>query len=174
MTEPARGKISREVAMPQDGKGARAKRPGERYCAVCGADANVYGLAIERFGEVFCSDGHAEGFVKEVRAARVQAAATALAASPPSTTEVERPEGQAPAAPKQRDWKRYLKMGACCGVPLLALVFLTGGAGAVLGAAGAFLPFLAALACPLGMYFLMRGMWKMERKEPPNDKDEGK
>ncbi len=139
-------------------------------CPVCGVE--VFSPTEIRFGEPFCSLSHAEEFVEKVRAARIQeAAAHAVQVAEP---EVQHPEVLAPGAPQRRDWKHYLKMGACCGVPLLALVFLTGGAGAVLGAAGAFLPFLAALACPLGMYFLMRGMWKMERKESPNDKDEGK
>jgi len=173
MSELAREKISRKVPASQDGKGARVEKPGARYCAVCGADANVYGLAVERFGEVFCSDGHAEEFVKEVRAARVQAAATALA-TPPATTEAERAEGPAAAAPKQQDWKRYLKMGACCGAPLLALVVLAGGGGALLGAAGAILPLLLVLACPIGMYFAMRGMMKMEQKGHTEDKGQNK
>lgn len=172
MTEPAQEKISRELAVPQDGKGARVKKPGERYCAVCGADANVHGLAVERFGEAFCSDGHAEEFVKEVRAARIQAAAVLAAQAP--ETEAQRPETTAAGPPKPQDWKRYLKMGACCGAPLLALVFLAGGGGAVLGAAGAILPLLAVLACPIGMYFMMRGMGKMEQHGKPKDKDEEK
>lgn len=171
MGEPAREKISRELPVPQDGKGARAPKPGERYCALCGGDANVYGLALERFGEAFCSDGHAEEFVKEVRAARVQAAA-ALDQAPESR--VQQPEPPAVCAPGQQGWKRYLKLGACCGVPLLALVFLAGGGGALLGAAGALLPFLVALACPIGMYFMMRGMMKMGRQENPKDKGEEK
>ncbi|MGH7419574.1 MAG: DUF2933 domain-containing protein [Candidatus Rokuibacteriota bacterium] len=49
-------------------------------------------------------------------------------------------------------------MGACCGLPLLALVFLAGGGGALLGAGAAVLPLLAVLACPLGMFFMMRAM----------------
>lgn len=170
MTEPAREKISSEVLAPQDGKGGRAPKPREQYCAFCGADASAYGLAVERFGEVFCLDGHAEEFVKEVRAARVQAAA--LRAAEPATAEIERPEEPAAGAPKPRDWKHYLKMGACCGAPLLALVFLAGGGGAVLGAAGALLPLLALLACPLGMYFMMRGMKKTEQKENAPEKGE--
>jgi hypothetical protein len=169
MTEPAREKTSRELAVPQDGKGARAKKPEERYCAICGADANVYGLAVERFGELFCSDGHAEEFVKEVRAARVQAAANALAVQPP-TPEVQPAEASASGAAKQQGWKRYLKLGACCAVPMLALVVLAGGGGALLGGAGAILPLLLVLACPIGMYFAMRGMMKMEQKENPHDK----
>lgn len=167
MTEPSREKISRELALPQDGKGARVKKPGERYCAVCGADANVYGLAIERFGEVFCSERHAEEFVEQVRTARIQAAAAGLAVQT-SEPEVQHPETS--AAPKPQGWKRYLKLGACCGAPLLALVILAGGGGAVLGAAGATLPLLAALACPIAMYFMMRGMMKMGHQENPKEK----
>lgn len=173
MSELARKNISRQVPTSPDGKGAGVEKPGARYCAFCGSDANLHGLAVERFGEVFCSDGHAEEFVKEVRAARVQGVATALSI-PPSTTEVERAEGPAAGAPKQRDWKRYLKLGACCGLPLLALVFLVGGGGAVLGAAGGLLPLLVALACPLGMYFMMRSMTKMEQKGDTDDKREDK
>ena len=163
MTEPAREKISGKLTVSQDGKGARDTKSGERHCAFCGEEVNVHGLTVERFGEVFCSEGHAEKFVKEVRAARIQAAA-ALAAQP-SMTETAPPEGQAEGTPKQRDWKGLLKMGICCGAPILALVFLAGGGGALLGAAGAILPFLAFLACPLGMYFMMRSMSKKGQQE---------
>jgi hypothetical protein len=161
MTEPERTKIPAEVAAPQNGK-AEA-----RYCAVCGEEASS-GLAIEYFGELFCSDGHAEEFVKEVRAARVQAATLQA-----SETEVQQPESPA-CAPKRPGWKRYLKLGACCGAPLLAVVFLAGGGGVVLGGAGAVVPYLVALACPLGMYFMMRSMSKMGQKENPEDKEAGK
>lgn len=172
MAEPVQEKVSGQAAMPQDGKGARAKKPEPRYCAVCGADANVHGLAVERFGEVFCSDGHAEEFVKEVRATRIQTAA-ALAAQAPET-EAQRPETTASGAPKPQGWKRYLKLGACCAVPMLALVVLAGGGGVLLGAAGAVLPLLLVLACPIGMYFAMRGMSKMEQHGNPKDKGEEK
>lgn len=172
MTGRAREKISGEVMMPQNGKGDRDTKPGKRYCAFCGEEAGIHGLATERFGEAFCTEGHAEEFVKEVRAARVQAAA--VRATEPATTEVEQPEEPAAGAPKQQNWKRYLKMGACCAAPLLALVFLAGGGGAVLGAAGAFLPLLLLLACPLGMYFMMRSMSKMEHKGNPQGKGEEK
>jgi len=59
-------------------------------------------------------------------------------------------------------------------VPILVLVFLAGGGGALLGAAGALLPFLVALACPIGMYFMMRGMMKTGQQENPKDKGEEK
>jgi Protein of unknown function (DUF2933) len=61
----------------------------------------------------------------------------------------------------------------CWGAPLLVVTFvLAGGTGVVAGAAGAVLPFLAALACPLGMYFMMRGMSKMGDHGNTKDKTE--
>jgi hypothetical protein len=124
------------------------------YCPTCGIE--VSSPADTRFGEVFCSPGHAEAFVEKVQVARAQAAAHALEASgiaqPPQTLAV--------SAPGRRDWKGHVKMGACIGAPVLALVFLVGGGGAVLGWAGALVPVLAFLACPLAMYFLMRSMTK--------------
>jgi len=140
-----------------------------RHCAICGKDATATSAVIDRFGEAFCSEEHAEQFVKEVRAVRVQAAAVAV-----QEPEVRQPDTAAACAPNRQGWKRYLKLGACCGVPLLALVVLAGGGGALLGAAGALLPFLAVLACPLGMYFMMRGMSKMEHRENLKDKGEEK
>lgn len=127
--------------------------PGARetgYCSYCGADLDgVSGLTM-RFGERFCSDGHADAFVQEARAARIESAAIA-----DQTTDAAPPGGKASSG---WDLKRALKMGACCGLPLLALVFLAGGGGALLGAGAAILPVLALLACPLGMFFMMRGM----------------
>ena len=159
-------RIVAEVTTPQNGAGAGDTKPGERYCAFCGEAANVQGLATERFGEPFCSEGHAEEFVKAVRTARVQ-----IAAASPGTTEIARAESSAEDAPKPPSWKGLLKMGLCCGAPLLVLVVLAGGGGAVLGAAGALLPALAMLACPLGMYFMMRSMSK--RGDHENSKDKG-
>jgi len=170
MAEPAQEKMSRKVVLPQGGKGAQAKGPRDRYCAFCGGDADVHGLATERFGEVFCTDGHAQEFVKEVRAARIQVAAAARAVEP-SAAGVERPGQPGAPLPKQMGLKGLLKMAICCGAPLLALVVLAGGGGALLGAAGAIAPFLLLLACPLGMYFMMRSMSnKTEQKENAQDK----
>ncbi len=135
------------------------------HCPVCGIE--VASPAEIRFGEALCSPTHADEFVEKVRAARVQAA-TALAVQA-STAEARHPETSVAAAPVQPAWKRYLKMGACVGAPLLALAFLVGGGGAVLGAAGALLPILAFLACPLAMYFMMRSMSKMGDKEHPQN-----
>ncbi|MGH7378256.1 MAG: DUF2933 domain-containing protein, partial [Candidatus Methylomirabilales bacterium] len=60
-----------------------------------------------------------------------------------------------------------LKMGACCGGALLlfALVpLVAGGGGALAGVGVSLLSIAALLACPLGMYFMMRGMQRMEHR----------
>lgn len=152
-----------EVAM--SGNGAGPATP--RHCAFCGQEIGHAPTVPERFGEVFCSDGHAEEFASGVRTARVQTAATAEVVT---VTKPETDRAPAPAA-KPGGWRMALKMAACCGLPMLALVVLAGGGGALLGAAGAVLPLLAALACPLGMFFMMRAMMKggQENKRPPRD-----
>jgi|GEM_PF-2358115 len=161
-----------DVATPKDGAGAREGKPAEQYCALCGQPAGSGDAAIERFGEAFCSEAHAEEFVQAVQAvreARVQAAVKAETAvdGPPvpaaaaaSAADAQRPDQTAGVVAKPQSWKGLLKMGLCCGAPILALVVLAGGGGAVLGVAGALLPVLALLACPLGMYFMMRSMAK--------------
>ena len=139
-----------------------------RYCAFCGSDVRNEGAAPDRFGELFCSESHAEEFVKGVRANRVQSAVV-------SGDEVRRAEATTPTQPagasKPWDWKKALKMAACCGVPMLALAVLAGGGGALLGAAGGLLPLLAVLACPLGMFFMMRAMSKGHQQQP-KDKEQ--
>ena len=169
MTEPSREKSATNLRISENGK------PGDeahvaRYCAFCGEVVN--GEPPERFGEVFCSEGHAEEFVQGVRAARARAAAmTAVEAGP---AQPGQDAGPVTASPAQPNWKHLLKMAACCGVPLLALVVLAGGGGALLGAAGSFLPLLAFLACPLGMYFMMRGMSKGRHDGQSKDDDKAK
>jgi hypothetical protein len=170
MTEPGREKSATSLRTSENGK-PRAETPVARYCAFCGVAAASDGAAPERFGEVFCSQGHADEFVQGVRAARAQAAAVAAVEA-----ERARPGQDADsvaARPAQPNWKHLLKMAACCGAPLLALVVLAGGGGALLGAAGSLLPLLAFLACPLGMYFMMRGMSKGQQ-QPPKDKEQDK
>lgn len=84
------------------------------------------------------------------------------------------PEGaeaaKARAAPSLH-WKRALKMAACCGLPWLGLVILAGGGGALLGTAGALLPLLLPLACPLGMFFMMRQMGKTQQHQHRDRRD---
>ena len=165
MARLGRHRFSTDVATPQDGAGTSEAGAAERYCALCGQQTSTSGPAIERFGEPFCSEAHAEDFVKAVRTARVQ-----ITAATPETTEIARAESSAEAAPKPQSWKGPLKMAICCGAPMLALVVLAGGGGALLGAAGGLLPVLAALACPLAMLFMMRGMFKTGDKEKAGDK----
>ena len=167
MAKLGRNRIVAEVTAPQNGTGAGDTKPGERHCALCGQQSGAEGAAIERFGEAFCTEAHAETFVEEVRTARVQAAAAAV----PVTTQVERPDAAGPEAAREASWKGLLKMGLCCGAPLLVLALLAGGGAMVLGAAGAILPALAMLACPLGMYFMMRSMSKTG--DQGNSKDKG-
>jgi hypothetical protein len=146
--------LSADVTTPPNGTAAPDAKPAARYCARCGQPAEPGEAATDRFGEAFCSEAHAEEFVQTVRAARVQAAVTA-------ETVAERPGDPAAGPVPQRDWKASLGKALCWGAPLLVVAFvLAGGTGAVVGAAGAVLPFAAALACPLGMYFMMRGMSK--------------
>ena len=124
------------------------------YCAYCGHAVATEGPVIERFGQSFCSEPHAEDFAAGVRASRMEAAAKAEPAPPGScgVLQTSRPT-----------WKDRLKRGACWGGPLLLLLaiplFWSGGAVAVAG--GSVLSALAVLACPLGMYFMMRAMGSM-------------
>jgi len=126
--------------------------PDTTYCAFCGTEVEGGHTAARRFGEPFCSEAHGEAFAGEVRVARTEAAA-----GRPADDAGE--EGQTPGrGAGQWNLGRLLKLGACCGLPILALVFLAGGGGALLGAGAALLPVLALLACPLGMFFMMRAM----------------
>lgn len=165
MAEPSREPKIGDVVTTGNGAGPGATAP--RYCGFCGKEADP-GQTLERFGEAFCSEAHAGEFVKGVREARVRAAAVATDGAP-----AEQQERMArPGAAKPWDWKSALKMAACCGAPLLALVVLAGGGGALLGAAGSLLPLLALLACPLGMFFMMRAMSKGHQQQPKDNEQD--
>lgn len=134
-----------------------------RHCAYCGHTLSDDEPAIERFGEPFCSGAHAEAFAAGLRAARIHAAAGAAAG----------PAGCAMPPVGQRGWKDHVKRGACCGAPLLVLLavplFWTGNATAATG--GSILSVLAALACPLGMFFMMRAMGSRSQGRQSREKD---
>src|SRR5947209_5549219 len=123
-----------------------------RHCAYCGLSVTDEVPPIERFGERFCSEAHGEEFSAGVRKARMQAAARV------ETAASCRLSSSAP-----RTWKDYLKRAACWGAPVLLLLaiplFWSGSAAAATG--GSILSALAFLACPLGMYFMMRAMGSM-------------
>lgn len=137
--------------------GAPAKVEGaEHYCPVCGRD--VANPALFQFGEYFCSEAHVGEFAAEVRGRGLTPAKAARGATPAAAT---------PSAPKKGGLSGLLKMGACCGGALLlfALIPLVAGSGGALAAVGSSLLTLAALlACPLGMYFMMRGMQRMDHR----------
>lgn len=125
-----------------------------QHCAFCGVRVSDAEPATERFGEPFCSEAHAEEFVREVRAARVQAAAAAVESPMPQAT--GRVVDDPVPARRTRRWLTWV----CWGTPLLLLLslpLLTSG-GDVAAAAGSVLSVLALLACPLAMLVMMRGM----------------
>lgn len=140
----------------------RATTTEASFCAYCGHPMPAGQPRIERFGQRFCSEAHAEDFAAGVRNARM----LQVAAMPPATTACSIP----PAG--QRTWRDYLKRGACWGAPLLLLLavplFWSGNAVAASG--GSLLSVLALLACPLGMYFMMRGMGSMNHHSEQSER----
>jgi len=131
--------------------------PDQRmHCAYCGHGVPAEAAAHERFGERFCSEEHGEAFAKGVRAQRIAAVARREGA-----------QGAVCAAPTavSHGLTDRLKRAACWGAPLLLLLAIpllaSGGA---LAAGGSVLSLLAVLACPLGMYFMMRGMARAHQR----------
>jgi hypothetical protein len=133
--------------------------PREPFCPICGKRPGATTSTVVRFGEVFCSDSHADEFTRAVRAARVQAAIVRMDGA------CSHGSGVSSASRWTARFGRLL----CLGGPMLALVamglILSGGAGRLLGAASGALPYLAALACPVGMYLMMRSMSKMGSRD---------
>lgn len=72
-----------------------AVQTNEKYCPICGKP--VADPTYNRFGELCCSEAHAEEYVKEIRAQRVQAAAGAQS----------RPGGERPSSGR-------FGRGGCC------------------------------------------------------------
>ena len=144
-----------------------------KHCSYCGRQIADAAAAPERFGERFCSEGHADEFVAGVRAARMRAAAQSeMPAAPSGATGSD---GCALPPPGQRGWRDYLKRGACWGAPLLLLAALPLiWSGGWVAAGGSLLSVAALLACPLGMYFTMRGMMSMQHQHGPTETERGK
>ncbi|MGH7320208.1 MAG: hypothetical protein ACRELA_11375, partial [Candidatus Rokuibacteriota bacterium] len=69
MAKLGQHRFSANVTARNDGAGAPEAQPAERHCARCGQPAGAGVVAIDRFGEAFCSEAHAEEFVQAVRAA---------------------------------------------------------------------------------------------------------
>ena len=146
-------------------------------CGFCGIDVEAPSPVVRRFGTAFCSEAHAEAFVSEVRAARTQAVALTQPSAPRDRAMAAGADQPTKPGPQGWDLKWALKMAVCCGLPILAVVALAGGGGALLGAGAAILPVLALLACPLGMLFMMWGMrnhgkGKSDQAKPTASDDE--
>ena len=83
------------------------------------------------------------------------------------------PPSGAAQAPKGTSMKSggiagFWKMAACCGGMLLLLPALgLVSAGGIAAVAGSALSVLAVLACPIGMYFMMRAMMKQGKRAEP-------
>lgn len=136
-----------------------------RHCAYCGHALAGDAPAIERFGEPFCSEPHAEEFTAGVRAARMQAAARN---DPPGTACALSAAGRA-------GWLDMLKRAACWGAPLLLLLaipLIWSGGWAATG--GSLLSVLAVVACPLGMYFMMRSMGSTQHQKSAPEAEQSK
>lgn len=132
------------------------------HCGYCGHPLADDAPAPQRFGERFCSEPHADEFATGVRAARVDAAARRvdLDASLVAT------HGTACALPSagKRRWRDRVKRVACWGAPVLLLLAMPLiWAGGWAAASGSLLSMLALLACPVGMYFMMRSMMNMQQ-----------
>ena len=126
------------------------------HCAYCGHPISGAADAPARFGDRFCSDAHADEFVTGVRAARMEAAARSENGACAVTT------------PGRASWRDSLKRGLCWGAPLLLLLAIPLFWSRGWAAAGGLLLTVAALiACPLAMYFMMRGMMNMNQQSGP-------
>jgi len=151
----------RKTQAAEGGSGPPAKvEINEHHCPVCGRDAA--NPALFRFGEYFCSEAHVAELAAEARRREVTPAEPARGVTPAAATA---------GTPKKGGTWSLLKMGACCGggLLLLALIPLVAGTGGAFAAVGSSILGIAALlACPLGMYFMMRGMQRMGHggKEP--------
>ena len=156
------------MAKHQDQPEKRSDRPSagaeEHYCPICGMEAS--NPTLKRFGEYFCSEAHVAEYAREVRV-RTQEAA-------PRSVEDVQNDGQ--EQPKQGGLSRLLKLGACCAAPILGLVILLpllrGGTTGIGAIAGNLFYFALLLACPLGMYFMMRSMQRMPQQEKRDGPEE--
>lgn len=170
--ETRRSMLGRKVELTEASTNGRDPGRGQgTHCGFCGVDLDGASPVARRFGEAFCREAHADSFVGEVRAARATAAALAgpVAMDGGGTAQA----GQERPATGRRNLKQALKLAACCGLPILAVIFLAGGGGALLGAGAAVLPVLALLACPLGMLFMMWGMAKHGKGESGGGRPQG-
>jgi len=144
-----------------------------RHCAYCGHLISADVEAPGRVGERFCSDAHADEFAAGVRVARIDSAARREAPNAPRAAA----GASACDLPTSGEggWRGWLKRAACWGAPLLLLIAIPlvwSGGWAATG--GSLLTVLALLACPLGMYFMMRGMMNMQHPHDGRETERGR
>jgi hypothetical protein len=74
---------------------------------------------------------------------------------------VETPLAVEASRKQKKSWfKGMLPMGICCTAPFLLILAIPLFGISLTGVAGTLLPIIALLACPLGMYFMIRTMNK--------------
>jgi hypothetical protein len=133
------------------------------HCAYCGHPISPGDDVPHRFGERFCSEAHAEEFVAGVRAARIDHAVRARDRGANGAVG----GACAAGASGQPGPGGTLWRALCWGAPLPALVGILVWAGGWAPTGGSLLTGLALLACPLGMYFMMRSMTSMAPHPEP-------
>ncbi len=139
-------------------------RGGDLYCPICGRDRNP---SLNRFGHFFCSEAHVAQYANE-RLAKTDSVAPA---SPAVAAKDQREElASAPCCGmgtkgglKKMGWCLAGGLGLLIAIPLIA-------SGGLAATAGSLLSVAAFLACPIGMYFMMRAMMKGQHSEPPDKK----
>lgn len=130
----------------------REYAPRSPHCAYCGQPIATDQPVVERFGEPFCSERHAEEFAAGVRAARVDAAAR---------RPVYEHTDVGPARRLGLRWGGWIAAALVLGLLGVAFVGGTSGVSAIVPVGGFLFTVLLLLACPLAMYFMMRGMGGM-------------
>ncbi len=144
---------------------------GQAYCPICGREGDP---GLRRFGHIFCSEAHVAQYASErtVQAEPAASRPTAVEATDPGN---QGAKGMACGIGTKGGLR---KMGWCLagGVGLLIAIPLIA-SGGLAATAGSLLSVVAFLACPIGMYFMMRGMMKTNQtnqKGGPDEKGEGK
>lgn len=140
----------------------RQRSDRERYCAYCGHELDSIARVIDRFGDRFCSEEHAANFTAEVRDARRETGSNDSRSS--RWSGLQRGAGGRPGL-----WVLSILLLLFLAAPL----FWRGGWSNVGFGSGTNVLVLVLLliACPLGMYFMMRGMGGMNDRKR-NDRDD--
>jgi hypothetical protein len=146
---------------------ASPNRGEATYCPICGRDGDP---GLRRFGHLFCSEAHVEQYAV---AQRPQAEVAPAPASE-ALADPEPAEGHGMACGigtkgglRKMGWCLAGGVGLLIALPLIA-------SGGLAATAGSLLSVAALLACPVGMYLMMRAMMKAQHGEHRNDKGKEK